>query len=396
MAGVDTILTRPTRTLRRHPDEGIIGRMVSRPCVVLSYFFALCSCNSGGLWQRSLGPDGADAAQETAVGEIPPDARCGLTPRMLASAGTFPRPASDAGNLEVIALDLVANASDLYYVISVLENNGPLFSPYLPGSVMRVPLSGGQPIMVASGALLRRPLLTATSVILAEMMSSGEAIVSLPVDGSTPTTLATYDPPSLAGPVTDGNYVYFSDLDGIEAVPLATGSAGATVVTLSSDAPNELAVFGQRLIYLLPQGAVDSIPLPPAANSPVTTLGTGASGPADLMPCGTDACWLGEGADAIMRIAPTGGAISVILLPADLARPLSVAFDGADFYIVGGEFGTTERLGRMATDGSSSVILATMPAGGGGSVAVDDQCVYWSNALGIFSLAKTAEGPFAQ
>lgn len=78
------------------------------------------------------------------------------------------------------------------------------------------------------------------------------------------------------------------------------------------------------------------------------------------------------------------------------SKSLVVAFDGADFYIVGGESGTTERLGRMATDGSSSVILATMPAGGGGSVAVDDECVYWSNALGIFSLAKTAEGPFAQ
>jgi hypothetical protein len=53
-------------------------------------------------------------------------------------------------------------------------------------------------------------------------------------------------------------------------------------------------------------------------------------------------------------------------------------------------------LGRMALDGSGSTILATMPASGGGSVAVDDACVYWGNALGIFSLAKSAAGPFAQ
>lgn len=43
----------------------------------------------------------------------------------------------------------------------------------------------------------------------------------------------------------------------------------------------------------------------------------------------------------------------------------------------------------------SLVILATVPSGGGGFIAVEDECIYWSNALGIFSLAKTAEGPFA-
>ena len=170
-----------------------------------------------------------------------------------------------------------------------------------------------------------------------------------------------------------------------------------TMVTLTSGISNGVGVFGQRLLFVLPQGAVDSGPLPPAANSPVTTLRTGAPGPVDLMPCGTDACWLDEGVNAMMRIDPAGGSIAVMPLPTALSQPLDVAFDGADFYVIGSRSsGTTELLGRMTSDGSTSSIIATMPANGGGSVAVDDECVYWQKALGIFSLAKTAEGPFAQ
>ncbi len=343
-----------------------------------------------------------DAFSEIASAETPPDDRCGLTPRLLVNAGTFPRPPSDAGNIEVVALELVANASDLYYVISAAENNGNLFSPILAGSVLRVPLRGGQPTLVASGFMFFKPVLTATSVIVGEdnafPNNDSSAVVSVPFDGGAPTTIvALADNDSLStGPVTDGTYVYFADRSGIQAVPLAGGSTSADILTLTSGIVNSIGVFGQRLLFFLPQGAVESVDLPPVSNSPLTTLGTGAAGPTDVMPCGTDACWLGEGADAMMRMAPTGGPIAVMPLPAALASPLNVAFDGSDFYIMGGASGTTQRLGRMAADGSSFAILATMSSTGGGFVAVDDACVYWSNALGIFSLAKTAEGPFAQ
>ena len=358
----------------------------------------LCSCAFG---KQSSDTVAVDAFPEIASAETPSDDRCGLTPRLLVSASTFPRPQSDAGNIEVVALELVANASDLYYVISAAENNGNLFSPILAGSVLRVPLRGGQPTLVASGFMFLKPVLTATSVILGEDNTfpndDNNAIVSIPLEGGAPTTIVTLANDSLGtGPVTDGTYVYFADQSGIQAVPLAGGSTSADILTLTSGIVNSIGVFGQRLLFFLPQGAVESVDLPPVSNSPVTTLGTGPAGPTDVMPCGTDACWLGEEADAMMRMAPMGGPIAVMPLPAALARPLNVAFDGSDFYIMGGESGTTERLGRMAADGSSFAILATMSSTGGGSVAVDDECVYWSNALGIFSLAKTAEGPFVQ
>jgi hypothetical protein len=42
----------------------------------------------------------------------------------------------------------------------------------------------------------------------------------------------------------------------------------------------------------------------------------------------------------------------------------TIVFDGVDFHIIGGESGTTERLGRMAADSGASVILATLPGAG--------------------------------
>ena len=299
-------------------------------------------------------------------------------------------------------LGLVANASDLYYVISWAENQGPLFSPILAGSVLRVPLRGGAPTLVASGFMFTRPVLTTSSVLLGERNTypnaNRDAIVSIPLPGDATSggaTLASMDT-LIAGPVTDGSNVYFADSAGIEAVSLADGSAAATVVTIVPYTCNTMAVFGQRLLFILPQGSVNSVPLPPQAGSPIASLGTCAPGPALLMPCGSDACWLDEGANAMMRMDPAGGPMATIPLQGSLTSPLDVAFDGSNFYTIGGNSGVTERLARMALDGSGSTILATMPASGGGSVAVDDACVYWGNALGIFSLAKTAAGPFTQ
>ena len=396
---MDTLSTVPMRMSSRGQNGWMLGRMVSRVCTVLLCFSVLCSCGSDGLRLRALA---VDAAQEVTSAEAPPDGRCGLTPRLLVGASTFPVPA-DTGKALVTAGALVANASDLYYVISAFGCHGQQGGCWsLAGSVLRVPLRGGQPTLVASGFIFHKPVLTETSVILGEdnasVIDDSSAIVSIPIEGGAPTTIVTLanNDSLTTGPVTDGTYVYFADQSGIEAVPLAGGSTSPAPVTLAPSLSAAIGVFGQRLLFFLPQGDVDSVSLPPESNSPVTTLGTSAAGPTDVMPCGADACWLGEGAEAMMRIDPAGGPIAVMPLPSDLARPLNVVFDGADFYIIDGGSGTTERLGRMAADGSASVILATMPADGGGSVAVDDECVYWSNSLGIFSLAKTAEGPFAQ
>ena len=70
--------------------------------------------------------------------------------------------------------------------------------------------------------------------------------------------------------------------------------------------------------------------------------------------------------------------------------------DGDTFFVV-----------AASTSGNMPDTIASMRAGGGapvvlvktrdaGGIAVDDECVYWSNVDGIFSVAKTARGPFDQ
>ncbi len=80
-----------------------------------------------------------------------------------------------------------------------------------------------------------------------------------------------------------------------------------------------------------------------------------------------------------------------------------LAFDGTNFYATafGGSSGTFGSYGPASAPG-----LVRIPAAGGSptvlvngnvtAVAVDDQCVYWAGPSGIFSLAKTAQGPFDQ
>jgi hypothetical protein len=80
-----------------------------------------------------------------------------------------------------------------------------------------------------------------------------------------------------------------------------------------------------------------------------------------------------------------------------------MAFDGTHFYLMGSKDSETLELVRVNSEGSDLVSVATMPSARGdapvvtgGSLALDESCVYWSNGLGIFSLAKTAETPLAQ
>jgi hypothetical protein len=52
-------------------------------------------------------------------------------------------------------------------------------------------------------------------------------------------------------------------------------------------------------MFIFPQGEIQSVALPPQADSPVTILGVTSPGAEDLEPWGTDACWLGMDIDEI-------------------------------------------------------------------------------------------------
>ena len=344
------------------------------------------------------GGPGADGGAD-----LPQDGRCGPTPRLLVSASTYPVPAS-SGGLAVNVGALRVNGAEVYYVIYIVQTDFPSM-PYLAGSVMRVPAGGGQPTQVATGYVFEPPVFTPTSVILGEgnaYPNTGQMIiVSVPFDGGPPTTLATLtDGDSLLGdPVTDGTFVYFVDRGGVQAISLASASAGTAPMTLTSEVPSNIGIFATRLVMTFPQGSVESIPLPPGAAGMVTTLATGLPpGAKDLMSCGSNACWL-AGDSALEELSPMGGPTTTIAtLTGPLASVLNVVFDGTSFFVVGDADypATTDNIETIPGNGGSPVVVVSTPSLGAGAIAVDDECVYWSSSKGIFSLAKTARGQRSQ
>lgn len=329
---------------------------------------------------------------------------CGPSPTMLVNASSYPVP-TDAGPVDVGVALLVVDGADLYYVLSVLGTEGA-HRPFLAGAVMRIPVGGGPPTTFATGYVFTRPVFTSTQVIVeadnAWPNQDINRIVSIPRGGGPPTTLIKLEE-STTFPVTDGKLIYFADSAGAHAIPAASPTAEGASLTVPVDIANDIAIFGSRLLLTFPQGGVRTIALPMKAGAPVTTVATGLpAGPVDLMSCGTDACWLAEEANAIMKISPNGGAATALPLTGALAFASNVVFDGTKFFAAGAaEFdATTFNIATIPADGGDPVVLVRTPslgAGrGAGPIAVDDQCLYWATAQGIFSLDKTASGPFEQ
>ena len=76
----------------------------------------------------------------------------------------------------------------------------------------------------------------------------------------------------------------------------------------------------------------------------------------------------------------------------------NAAFDGTSFFMLGQESidggPQADVLIRVTAADGAATTLGTMPSTA--DVAVDDECVYWSNTQGVFSLSKTATGFFSQ
>jgi len=365
----------------------------------------------------SLAADGYAQPPESDSGTgpaaAPPDGRCGLTPRMLVPASSIPVP-TDAGTVTVGVGSIAVSPSALYYTTIVVENN--LQGSILAGSLMSIPLGGGEPTQVASSGLYMKPLMTATGAIVGvwggiASNPGGDSIIFVPFSGGPPVVLAALANGFALGNgiATDGKFVYYSDQDvegnmgGVEATPLDAADAGQVIVVAAGPYPyvfpDVIGAFGQRLMFIFPQGEIQSVALPPQANSPVTMLGVTAPGPGDLVPCGTDACWLGGDIDEIEPI--DGGPIKVHSLIGPVASAWDYAFDGTSFYVMGSSGGVAlpavQSLARIPFGrGDDPVVMVNMPYHNDGAVTVDDECVYWSNSEGIFNLSKTAQGPFDQ
>lgn len=348
------------------------------------------------------------------AGAPPPPAsgaRCDPKPRLLVSPASFPVPSYNGPVFEG-AGSLAATPAGLYFTIGISENNGEANDLILAGALMRVPLAGGQPTPVACGYAFGKPVVSGTTLIVGGLggvaPSPGpDAVLRVSLAGGPARVLfALPNDDALTGePATDGRFVYFPDQDGVMATPSPFGilavpldpEAGTVPVRITTTTPvDAVGAFDQRLVFVQPQGAVESVLLPPKPGSQVTSLGTAVAGNESMIRCGNDACWV-SGA-YLERMDPVAGSPTPI---ATVQGGLGdLAFDGTSFYATAfgwdaQPFGTPFGPGlvRIPAAGGSAVVLVK---GDVSAVAVDDECVYWTSSAGIFSVAKTARGPFGE
>ena len=327
--------------------------------------------------------------------------RCGPTPRLLVSAANYwPGHAGD-GTAYVAGFAL--DGSDLYYSAVIPASQLPI----KPGALMHVSTSSGAVTQLADGYQFQLPVVTPTSVVSGVLDESSYlgGIVSVPRNGGAATPLATFDDELwMTPPVADETSFYFVDNAGVQSVPLAAGAAPASPTPVANGQPNGLAVFGDRLL-LLSQGTVTQIPIGPSGAGAAAILGVGPPGElrGSLIHCGANPCWItigdAVGDNMVEQIDLTTGAVSTIASESSATTapyPFYFAFDGTDFFVlaVSGNAAASAAIQRFSGLGAAPVTVANLPPSylNTGGFAVDDACVYFTTAAGLYSLSSSAEG----
>jgi hypothetical protein len=167
-----------------------------------------------------------------------------------------------------------------------------------PG-VMKIAKTGGTPSRLA----------TATSLSLAVGGSNvyfgeGSSVVSVPVGGGQPATLATADVAPFALAI-DSQNLYWTTLGGVGTVVKQPLDGGAPTTLASGSAPEGVVVDQDTVYFTSPgssnDGTVSSVPI---AGGAVTTLVTGQSAPEGIALDAHNLYWVDTQLGAVMRLTP--------------------------------------------------------------------------------------------
>jgi len=203
------------------------------------------------------------------------------------------------------------------------------------------------------------------------------AVVTAPLCGGTPTTIATF-PQTVAYLAVAGGVAYFSvPVPGlIMSVPVA----GGTPSTFGHDVngTTQMIVVDQSNVYWAdtnsPQGG--GIVSEPIGGGAQTTLVTG-DGPVALAQDATNLYWVVESnMGVVKKIAKTGG--TPVTLATGQSYPIWVATDGTNVYwdTLGATVGTGT-LAMVPVDGGTPTTLATQQSEPYG-IVVDSTDIYWA------------------
>jgi hypothetical protein len=315
-------------------------------------------------------------------------AKCSASPKLL---------------VDLDALVTTLHATEISSSFVAVDSTNVFFA--FGGSLLRAPLRGGPPVVLAPVDPAYFGVLLVTSMgIVYELSAAGRpngSIARVSTAGGTPVTLATTS--GEPGPIaTDDTSVYFADGASIESVPLTGGVAPHTLAVLPDGQGMQvqpvtgLAVVGSQLVITEASGIVADLPL---QGGSLQTLATDQANARFPMSCGSDTCWWTgptpagvagtQGPGSIERLSH-GSETTITGAP---YLPWSLAFDGTSFFETVACDICSGTLMRIPASGNKPVTMAA-----GGFVAVDDTCAYYSvvsglTGNGIYSVDKSYDGP---
>jgi hypothetical protein len=207
-------------------------------------------------------------------------------------------------------------------------------------TVMKCPVGGclDGPTTLASDERYAEAVTVAGSTLCWLDSSSLGSVVTLPVGGGRPTTIAmtTYG----AGIAVAGGDVYWSSLGtgpGTTGTILRTALGGGATATVASglSSPWAIAVAGDSVYWVDAVGtSVGAVLRAPLAGGGVTTLASGQSSTAGIAVDGESVYWMQEGSassgGAVLSV-PVGGG-SVTTLVAGQTSPAAIAVDASGLY----------------------------------------------------------------
>ncbi|HXJ19052.1 MAG TPA: hypothetical protein VMT03_02380 [Polyangia bacterium] len=369
--------------------------MLRRTIIHLSAI-SLATVGCGGKLANPPASDTPANTADDASTSAPADPRCDGTPRMLANA----RSLQIAGNASPVSArlgNIAVKGAAVYYTVW-----GTSLPDGSTGALMQVPVTGGASTVVATGNIGQFVTTDSLAVFAAPDDTGMEvSIATVPLAGGAPATVATIPGSTTYGLSADDDFIYLAARDEVSAIPLHPAAGSDAFILITKDippnqSPEGLGLFGNQLIFGLTQGGIESVPLPPRTNSPVTTLGAGSDGGLAVLPCGPSSCWVGWGGVGLEEIDSTGNVLST--LSTGSLRWGAVASDGTTFYLVGNGallYGDLVPgfLARVAPSNGAVTTVGSMEEAL--DVAVDDECVYWASESGVFSLSKSATQTFA-
>lgn len=279
------------------------------------------------------------------------------------SGGAITTLVANAASPRVVA---PIGGSDLIYADGVID-----FLPASVSGIHRRAAAGGITTLV-SGVSGPGPIaVDATSVYVSE----GWWIKRVPRAGGAVSILsqASFYITSLD---IDGTHVYWveDDLGTVRKAPLAGGAA--TFLGSGNGRPFDLRVNGGSVYWLL---GLDRLLRVPTTGGPIETLAGSLLAAEALAVDASSAFFTESDAGRVSRIAATGGSVEPIGGIAGGQAWYALTQDADRLYWL-----TPLAVGGIAKDGSTSTTIMGAPLsdlGVRGSVAVDDDYVYWAETL---------------